>query len=102
MTGLATGLFNGRSQMVTIQTGPLCGHAVQFSPFTGNQLAFAGAENYGIAGKPLQLLINQKIKTPVCLLAGTGACVIFERDPSGAWHQIKECVSIFLATYTCL
>ena len=37
--------------MVTIQTGPLCGHAVQFSPFTGNHLAFAGAENYGIAGK---------------------------------------------------
>ena len=84
--------------MVTIQTGPLCGHAVQFSPFTGNQLAFAGAENYGIAGKSLQQAAYQPEDLNsclICLLAGTGACVIFERDLSGAWHQIKRCVSIF-------
>jgi len=37
--------------MVSIETSPLCGHAVQFSPFANNRLAFAGAENYGIAGE---------------------------------------------------
>ncbi|XP_065908344.1 peroxisomal targeting signal 2 receptor-like [Dysidea avara] len=56
--------------MVSIETSPLCGHAVQFSPFAGNRLAFAGAENYGIAG--------------------AGACVLFEKDATGAWHQLEK------------
>lgn len=86
--------------MSTIQTAPLCGHAVQFSPFAGNQLAFAGAENYGIAGKwfvNYEYLIIQKSKKTVCLFTGAGACVVFERDPSGAWQQIKKCVVIVLS-----
>ena len=34
-----------------IPTGPLHGYQVVFSPYTSSKLAFAGANNYGIAGK---------------------------------------------------
>lgn len=36
--------------MAVIHTAPLHGYSVIFSPFSGDKLAFVGADNYGIAG----------------------------------------------------
>ena len=35
---------------IVIPTGPLHGYQVTFSPYTPHKLAFAGGDNYGIAG----------------------------------------------------
>ena len=45
--------------MAVIQTTPLHGYSVIFSPFSEDKLAFVGADNYGIAGSG-GLLVYQR------------------------------------------
>lgn len=40
-----------RVNAAVIPTGPLHGYQVIFSPYSPAKLAFAGANNYGIAGR---------------------------------------------------
>ena len=53
-----------------IQTAPLHGYSLAFSPFHSTQLAFVGADNYGIAGR--------------------GGLVVYQRATDGAFTVLRR------------
>lgn len=75
--------------MAVISTAPLHGYSVIFSPFTPDKIAFAGADNYGIAGGGALVVYQQLRDGSFTAFRRSTAHVMVLLLSSGALTQVR-------------
>ena len=75
----------GIGNLNVIQTGAFHGYQVIFSPYTPTKLAFAGANNYGLAGAMNHMIFVMNIGPPARLFA------FFTKKNTISYHTLAVC-----------